>query len=449
MAGLQLTSKMVDARMLLLAMLSFIASGESYHYTINGSIDHNHSLARRLGYTNSNDYNAFLIVAGLARYTTNTSSEKKVEILIDEWKIMLNTEEVSYQGSEPIKINRDLFEINQKKFDLFGSLNGKPIEGNRFVWHTLRIGELNDCYQNIKEQVEDMGRHESIPSITNLYRTSRKFVRETRVMAAETIVNNPDAYKEDTTNENKKVSVEASDDAVEVVVADTQMTDVSTATRYVSPPKRARSIDMADTSTHGLVERALCSKIEEVDERALDTLLSQCVDVKQSKNGDRVVLSYKDYTQSNGRGTSFVKVPTTTTDESHAKLGSWIDKALEINGAKELNGKFSSAKRTAKYIARRYKPAFNAALSEMKISKPTRMGPIKIAAMFKAGNVRSRKDRRAIMRHLRHHFGRDCFAPEYEVQMLCEGHSEVMTDIVKHAYDELLKSCAARILKLY
>ena len=40
------------------------------------------------------------------------------------------------------------------------------------------------------------------------------------------------------------------------------------------------------------------------------------------------------------------------------------------------------------------------------------------------------------MRHLRHHFGKEFFAPEYKVQLLCEGHTEVYHGSIEHAYEE-------------
>ena len=56
--------------------------------------------------------------------------------------------------------------------------------------------------------------------------------------------------------------------------------------------------------------------------------------------------------------------------------------------------------------------------------------------MFKAGNVTAREQRRMIMRHLRHHFGQGCFEPEYKVQMLCDGHTEVKHGSIEYAYED-------------
>ena len=40
------------------------------------------------------------------------------------------------------------------------------------------------------------------------------------------------------------------------------------------------------------------------------------------------------------------------------------------------------------------------------------------------------------MRVLRHHFGWRAFEPEYKVQMLCEGHTEVSVGSIKYEYED-------------
>ena len=64
---------------------------------------------------------------------------------------------------------------------------------------------------------------------------------------------------------------------------------------------------------------------------------------------------------------------------------------------------------------------------------PEKMGAVKLAAMFKAGNISTYNQRRALLRHLRHHFGKFAFDAEHKVQMLCEGHSEVTSGFVMYA----------------
>ena len=60
----------------------------------------------------------------------------------------------------------------------------------------------------------------------------------------------------------------------------------------------------------------------------------------------------------------------------------------------------------------------------------------KVASMFKAGGVTSKKNRQGLLRVLCHHFGKRSFDPEYKVQMLCEGHTEVSVGSIKYKYEE-------------
>ena len=66
---------------------------------------------------------------------------------------------------------------------------------------------------------------------------------------------------------------------------------------------------------------------------------------------------------------------------------------------------------------------------------PEKMSSFKIAAMYSAAKISSRKCRRELMKHLRHHFGKYCFEPEYKVQMLCDGHTAVRNDSIEYAYE--------------
>ena len=74
-----------------------------------------------------------------------------------------------------------------------------------------------------------------------------------------------------------------------------------------------------------------------------------------------------------------------------------------------------------------YQKAFDEFLVEEGISNVGKMDAVAIAAMFKAGSVTVRSQRRGILRVLRHHFGKRSFVAEKDVELLCDGHSEVMT----------------------
>ena len=123
----------------------------------------------------------------------------------------------------------------------------------------------------------------------------------------------------------------------------------------------------------------------------------------------------------NGTDMYFVKVAVSESDAYFHKYGKWLRKALQRSGGK--GGMLKSAKRATKWIRKHQPDAFKEALKEMGFNNSSKMSAVQIAAMFKAGNVTAREQRRMIMRHLRHHFGRGCFEPEYKVQMLCDGHT--------------------------
>ena len=56
--------------------------------------------------------------------------------------------------------------------------------------------------------------------------------------------------------------------------------------------------------------------------------------------------------------------------------------------------------------------------------------------MLKDGNVSSQDDQQKVLRHLRHHFGKDCFDPKHQIQMICSGHSEIVVDTMEYAYED-------------
>lgn len=87
------TKTMWNARALLMVLMSFLATGESCWYTMNGRADHCHSLARRLGFYQNEEYYAFLIAAGLAKCVENKrTGVKKMHMLSDQWENMIKAE---------------------------------------------------------------------------------------------------------------------------------------------------------------------------------------------------------------------------------------------------------------------------------------------------------------------------------------------------------------------
>ena len=60
----------------------------------------------------------------------------------------------------------------------------------------------------------------------------------------------------------------------------------------------------------------------------------------------------------------------------------------------------------------------------------------KIAAMFKAGGVTGKNNRRGMLRVLRDHFGKQAFVSEASVGMLCDGHSDVNVGSIQYQYED-------------
>ena len=81
-----------------------------------------------------------------------------------------------------------------------------------------------------------------------------------------------------------------------------------------------------------------------------------------------------------------------------------------------------SAKR-AKHFKNQYEVAFHDFLHEEGIATRHMVKAHKVAVIFKAVGVTAKKSRRALLRVLWHHFGKHAFAPEYQVHMLCDGHT--------------------------
>jgi hypothetical protein len=59
------------------------------------------------------------------------------------------------------------------------------------------------------------------------------------------------------------------------------------------------------------------------------------------------------------------------------------------------------------------------------------MNEVQMAAMYTAGGISSKRSRRVVTKHLRHHFGKHSFAPEYKVNTLCDGHMEVFKGVLE------------------
>ena len=127
---------MILAREKLAGILSFISSGRSFWYTINGSTSSSLSLARRLGFFSKIEYYAFLVAANLAEYTQQKDGSKKLVILKDEWAAFLSAD-----------LGVEKAEYGVLKFDLDAAIRGEKQQQNcHLYYHTIRIGRRYDSY---------------------------------------------------------------------------------------------------------------------------------------------------------------------------------------------------------------------------------------------------------------------------------------------------------------
>ena len=76
-------------------------------------------------------------------------------------------------------------------------------------------------------------------------------------------------------------------------------------------------------------------------------------------------------------------------------------------------------------MTKKYEGAAKEVLDEMKMMPQEQMNAVKMVAMFKAANIQSKSKRRALLRHLRHHFGKHALATELTVKSLSEGYTKV------------------------
>ena len=70
----------------------------------------------------------------------------------------------------------------------------------------------------------------------------------------------------------------------------------------------------------------------------------------------------------------------------------------------------SIVERGLQSIEERHEEAVEAAMEEMNVMPQQKMDAVKMVAMFKAANIKSKSKRRALLRHLRHHVGKHSFA---------------------------------------
>ena len=429
-----LTKAMLEARALLVGMLSFLSNSASFWYTINGDPSYDFSLCRRIGFRFENDWFAFLVGAGLGGYE-ELGGSRRFSIFVDQWRQLIDSSDC---------LDPKLFSINKKAFDIQAVVeHRKQSDSERSNFHTIRIGhESSDSCKHISEQVKWDPKP---PTIHNLNSMQRNFTRNQRRLIADTILNNNNVFQD---------VMEGNPLSAKPKPPPSRKRSVSSQASHTPPPAKKRCDGVGTlaqpTPSPLIAEGGVQLKrgwgkfgalayalgklegdiVDEPPEEEMDLLLGQMIALKQMKSGDNLAFKYK---HGNGKVRHFVHVPVNESSTSFQKYRAWIDVAMEINGA---GSKLRSAGRIAKHIGRRYASAFKEAMKELHFSVAKKMSAVRISAMFKAGNVHARTNRRQILRHLRHHFGKHSFESEKQVQMLSEGHTKVMTGSVEYSYED-------------
>ncbi len=171
--------------------------------------------------------------------------------------------------------------------------------------------------------------------------------------------------------------------------------------------------------------------VDRLNDQQMNMILAKIVERKQRESNDKDVLLSKNV--KNGKIMTYLKIPSARAEAeaSFVKYSNWIHRAVEIsctttgNQEKDKDNKHASAKRITKILMRKYPEAAKEAVKEVKkMPQENKMSGLKIASMFKAAQITSIQKRRYLLRHLRHHFGRQAFDAELNIQKIWDGHSD-------------------------
>ena len=429
-AAVESPSRQIKARDLLLTFLSFASSANSFWYTINGDASAEFSLCRRLGFFSEVEYYALLIEAGLAGIAEK-DEKKEVKILGSNWKSFLISSE---HGLSVLNIEYDV-----KKFDIDALVRGsKQVDNHRHSYHVLRIGHSkSETYTtSITRQKHQKKFIRSPPILPGLRSSQRILTRSSQNLIADVIVENEDFAKNVLAGQHgPKARPIPEQDIIPSTPTKPESTTPLAITSNALTPSPTKSKPDAET---GIVEAAICGMLgrrvcldSDDGKEAIDKLLTWLIARKQKKSGDKVVLKFMD--TRNFKEAHFVRVSKNSSHSSAIKQVGWVDHCLAINGKGDVH---EGAKRMTKHIKRKYQDAFDEIVEEDGQSTPRIMQAYKIAAMFNAGQVTSKKCRRAQLNILRNHFGLKAFEPEKKLQLLCEGRSEVKVGKIEYAYED-------------
>ena len=184
---------MSRARALLLVLLVFAAQANSSWVTI-GETSRDCSLCSRIGFYDRTEFYAFLVTAGLAVYELNANGKTELQILRKEFDTMLDI----------LPNKAELFEVTMMKFDIENASQGIAQRPNqRGYYSVLRIGIKNDGYATSISKMMKKGTF-APPALNSLSSMQRSFLRNSRRMITDTIINNQEVYDEATNESNKK-----------------------------------------------------------------------------------------------------------------------------------------------------------------------------------------------------------------------------------------------------
>ena len=192
------SNKQNRARNLLVKLLVFLTTAESCWYTINGDINHEYSLARRLGFYLQEEYYAFLVSAGLAMYRYDSLSEEKDEFIIryKEWHHMIDGIK---QDNHEVADFAKRIELTEKRFDRVNLHKGMKQRDNRRYDHILiRIGQYIHegwSHSNISRQLKALKKNHKTPHLTGLSPLKRSLVADAREMFTNVIASDFDFYE--------------------------------------------------------------------------------------------------------------------------------------------------------------------------------------------------------------------------------------------------------------
>ena len=451
----------IKARELLLSFFVFASSGESFWYTIDGDVTAEFSLCRRLGFFSEVDYFALLVKANLAGYV-NRKGKDVLSILSGRWKEFLVDDDAG--------LSIENLEFSKKRFDIGSFIAGRTQrDKHRSDVHAIRIGRRIPGYASTitKQKVPGTKKFKTTPpGLPGLRSHQRTLTRASRDLIADVVLASED-FVDDACNfgrlgasnfhaphqanksadpptpsspEPKKsavTSISTPDSSApqpkETAVftpATPEPTVVMSTVVAPSPPTRPPGFGMVYAALDEVLGKDWDLSTT-IAEQALDKLISQAIQLKERQCSTKNT-NFKFTDPRNGKVAVYTRIPKHTSEKAARKTMGWVDHCVNVNGAGDST---RGVKRLTSYLKRKHSDAFDEVLAAEGVVAPPVMKAHQVAALFKAGNVTARQNRRDQLTVLRHHFGRKAFDSEQKLNLLCGGRSEVKVGAIEYAYD--------------